>query len=63
MSNQTSFKALRDALLDRETSLAKKLIVRRLDELYADGFQGTAILAALKEIINGGNQMFGDDDE
>lgn len=51
------------ALLERETSLAKKLIVRRLDELYADGFQGTAILTALKEIINGGNQMFGDDDE
>jgi hypothetical protein len=49
-------------LRERETKLAKKIIVRKLDELYADGFQGTAILAALKEIINSGIQMFEDAD-
>jgi hypothetical protein len=61
MSDQKMFRALREALLERETSLAKKIIVRKLDELYADGFQGTAIVSALKEILNSGIQMFEED--
>jgi hypothetical protein len=61
MSDQKMFRALREALLGHETSLAKKIIVRKLDELYADGFQGTAIVAALKEILNSEIQMFEED--
>lgn len=63
MTDPKQFRALRGALLERETSLAKKLIVRRLDEMYADGFQGTAIVAALKEILNSGIKIFEDDDQ